>query len=1127
MLGRYIIIAALLCWSCSPDGRGVSQKASDLADHPIEICDNQKDDDKDSQIDCRDSDCRYNPICAAFACVDEFIDSKQGSTAFSGATKGVSLLQSSCGGASAPEKALYWVAPEDGIYTFDTFGSDFDTLITLFDAQCGGAELTCNDDTMRAGAPQSWSLVKAELRAKQSIIVVLDGRASSAGNVVLNINAAPSGSGSDGNNEGTTPSAEKCDDGIDNDGDSTIDCHDDDCKFDATCLASTCPSATLQGVGVPLAEGFISEGVQTLQGSCGGAGNEKTFLWTAPHDGVFTFGTAGSLFATTLYLRDGTCNGAELKCGKAMQGDQPVLAVLLRADQQIIVVVDSDENAVGRFAVNIWDEGPAEICNDSIDNDLDGVSDCSDADCALENHCLASTCPNGDLGSALASTVTSGTWSSDSLQEGTCGGSNGPEHSYLWTAPAAGTYAFDLKTFSADAVVYLLDSTCDGQELACNAPASSKASAHATLEAGQQVIVVVDSDLFFGSNASFQLGIRTSEADKCADGTDNDGDTQTDCDDDDCRSNAVCIPSCPEKDLGSALGTALFTGTTVHYPQGIEGSCGGYGAERTLVWTAPASGYYTFDTVDSTLDTVLYVREGTCMGRELGCNNDISFLTSASSLTLQVTQDQQIVLVVDSNWQEGEFTINIQRSEMGTCADTIDNDEDGTLDCNDRDCLSDAACCVTTELPPTYEGTVASGDIAGWQSTTRGSCGGSGNEHLFVWTAPVGGKFQIDSEGTSFDSVLYVRNATCSGSEIACDDDSGVSNASKVIVRLQKDQTIVIALDSYGSLVAGTYQLQINALEIASEAALCHDELDNDHDGLADCADADCAIQPDCQVVACDFNRDLDSQMGMSVVSGSTVNAVDQHVGSCGGDASAEQVFVWQAPATSEYVFDTLGSAFDTVVYLLDASCKQNGFPCDDNDEATLQSRVFAKLVAGQTVLVVVDGYNGSSGDYVLNIHAQASMSEVCDDLIDNDGDDQTDCADPDCGTASNCPVQGCVDHHLGSLVGFAVAVGSTVDGEDRFHSICGGAEAPEVSYGWIAPQTGTYIFDTRGSNFDTVLYVQNATCGEHALVCDDNEDLSAQSLVTYSLQAGDNIGIVIDGANGASGIYILNIAKR
>ena len=38
-----------------------------------------------------------------------------------------------------------WTAQEDGLYLFDTSGSDFDTVLYLLE-DCQGAELTCNDD---------------------------------------------------------------------------------------------------------------------------------------------------------------------------------------------------------------------------------------------------------------------------------------------------------------------------------------------------------------------------------------------------------------------------------------------------------------------------------------------------------------------------------------------------------------------------------------------------------------------------------------------------------------------------------------------------------------------------------------------------------------------------------------------------------------------------------------------------------------------------------------------------------------------------------------------------------------------------------------------------------------------
>ena len=67
-----------------------------------------------------------------------------------------------------------------------------------------------------------------------------------------------------------------------------------------------------------------------------------------------------------------------------------------------------------------------------------------------------------------------------------------------------------------------------------------------------------------------------------------------------------------------------------------------------------------------------------------------------------------------------------------------------------------------------------------------------------------------------------------------------------------------------------------------------------------------------------------------------------------------------------EYVFDTQGSTYDTVLYLYD-HCGGNEIDCND-DTFGLQSQVSARLDAGQLVIIVVDGYSANAGNFILNV---------------------------------------------------------------------------------------------------------------------------------------------------------------
>lgn len=122
-------------------------------------------------------------------------------------------------------------------------------------------------------------------------------------------------------------------------------------------------------------------------------------------------------------------------------------------------------------------------------------------------------------------------------------------------------------------------------------------------------------------------------------------------------------------------------------------------------------------------------------------------------------------------------------------------------------------------------------------------------------------------------------------------------------------------------------------------------------------------------------------------------------------------------------------------------------------------------------------------------------------------------------------PPSGCPDQERGSELGL---FGNTTEGlgNDRRGS-CGGLAADEI-HRWTAPISGTYRFETTGTEFDTVLYIMTSCTGETELGC--NDDTSAgttTSSLELELEADQSVIIVVDGWElGDDGHYILSISR-
>ena len=92
---------------------------------------------------------------------------------------------------------------------------------------------------------------------------------------------------------------------------------------------------------------------------------------------------------------------------------------------------------------------------------------------------------------------------------------------------------------------------------------------------------------------------------------------------------------------------------------------------------------------------------------------------------------------------------------------------------------------------------------------------------------------------------------------------------------------------------------------------------------------------------------------------------------------------------------------------------------------------------------------------------------------------------------------------------------------------------AGEKVYRWTPTTSGTATLETcgDGTDYDTVLYVAETTCGGSPLACGDDAvgcgttaGARNGSRVTLDVTAGRTYFVVVDGYNGRTGTYSLNV---
>jgi hypothetical protein len=243
--------------------------------------------------------------------------------------------------------------------------------------------------------------------------------------------------------------------------------------------------------------------------------------------------------------------------------------------------------------------------------------------------------------------------------------------------------------------------------------------------------------------------------------------------------------------LASCTNTAtpLLTLSTLEQTDSFALGCGnGTAPDVSVLWTAPASGWYRFSTTGSSFDTVLGLLEPSCGGPELECGNDVGN-NPESKVFRSFAQGETVLVVVDGNYGDrGTAVLNV---ELVTCP---------SLD-------------LTGQPLPAALTTV------GGTNNRSGACGGDGQlEKSYRWIPPSDGlyRFSATSNGTTGSSIhpaLYLeRGPECGGELLGCNAASGDLPAT-VTRWLPGRQPVTVIVDAQNG--PGAFSLNVEKLSDA------------------------------------------------------------------------------------------------------------------------------------------------------------------------------------------------------------------------------------------------------------------------------------------------------------------------
>ena len=387
--------------------------------------------------------------------------------------------------------------------------------------------------------------------------------------------------------------------------------------------------------------------------------------------------------------------------------------------------------------------------------------------------------------------------------------------------------------------------------------------------------------------------------------------------------------------------------------------------------------------------------------------------------------------------------------------------------------------------------------------------GFGGKSVWWSWVAPASGNVQINTTGSSFDTVLGVYTGTTVSNLIlvAANDDNGALKTSLVGLSVTSGVEYEIEVDGFNNnsgnpanAASGSIALMIDALP-----------------AILDPTSASASLNVPFNLTFTTHNN----PSGFSAAGLPSSLSIDPTTGQISGTPTNSGVFPMLISATNvfgqtslnftltinvvptitstNYVYGVAGSAFSFA-------------PTAANNPTSWSLDVTPPGLAINTNTGAITGTPTANGVFAVNLGAANSAGSNSQALRIDIG--------PANDSFTNATVA--------SGTQFGSNPGATIEAGEPFNGVY---DSESVWWKWTPLGSGSVTVDTHGSAFDTVLGIFTGTnvsgLTQVAFNDDDPGAGDGTSLVTFSAGAGTNYYICVDGFdNTAFGNYVLNISS-